>query len=337
MKEALFYEKLDESKVRCRLCAHRCVVKEGRRGICGVRENRNGRLFSLVYGRLIAANADPIEKKPLFHFLPGSRSYSIATVGCNLRCVFCQNADISQAPREHGTIFGQATTPEKVVEEALRTGCASISYTYTEPTVFMEYALDVGRKAHAAGIKNVFVTNGFMSSEALEPLAQILDAANVDLKSFRDRFYRDYCGARLEPVLETLRTMKRHGIWVEVTTLLIPGLNDDPGELKELAGFIASLGRETPWHVTRFHPTYKMTDRRSTPVDTLRQARQIGLEAGLQFVYTGNVPGDDGENTFCPHCGDLVIQRFGFSSQFPGLDRGRCRSCGTPIPGVGMA
>ena len=336
MKEARFYERLEDGAVRCALCSHRCVIKGGRTGICGVRRNENGTLFSLVYGRLIAANVDPIEKKPLFHFQPGTRSYSIATVGCNFRCLFCQNADISQAPREHGAIYGRKTPPERVVEEALKSRCASISYTYTEPTIFMEYALDTASRARSAGLTNVFVTNGFMTAEALEALAPVLDAANVDLKSFRDRFYRDQCGARLEPVLESLRTLKRLGVWVEVTTLIIPGLNDDPGELRELARFVASLGPETPWHVTRFHPTYQLTDRRATPVETLQTARRIGLDAGLHYVYTGNIPGDEGENTLCPGCGATVLRRFGFSMHNVGLRDGRCTACGTKIAGVGL-
>ncbi|SMC16953.1 pyruvate formate lyase activating enzyme [Desulfacinum hydrothermale DSM 13146] len=336
MKEARFYERLEDEAVRCALCCHRCVIKEGKAGICGVRRNEGGTLYSLVYGRLVAANVDPIEKKPLFHFQPGSRSYSIATAGCNFRCLFCQNADISQLPREHGAVLGSKASPDRVVEEALKAGCASISYTYTEPTVFMEYALEVASRARAAGLTNVFVTNGFMSPEALEALAPVLDAANVDLKSFRDRFYRDQCGARLEPVLETLRTLKRLGVWVEVTTLIIPGLNDDPEELKELAAFVASLGPETPWHVTRFHPTYKLTDRRSTPVQTLQAARRTGREAGLHYVYTGNIPGDEGENTLCPGCGVTVLRRFGFAMHNVGLRRGHCTACGRKIEGVGL-
>lgn len=334
MKEAMFYRKLDGSAVACFLCAQFCRIEPGMRGQCGVRENRDGTLLSLVYGRLIAQNIDPIEKKPLYHFHPATRSYSIATVGCNFRCLFCQNADISQAPREYKAIFGQTTPPEEVVAQARKAGCATISYTYTEPTIFMEYALDVARKAHEVNIKNVFVSNGYMTKEALETIAPYLDAANVDLKAYSNDFYAVQCGARLKPVLKTIENIKQKGVWIEVTTLLIPGLNDSPEELKQLAGFLAALDPGIPWHVSRFHPTYLLNDRPSTPVATLHMARQIGLEAGLHYVYTGNVPGDEGENTYCHHCRGLLIERFGFSTQRRSLKDGKCVKCGTPLEGV---
>ncbi|MGQ9485128.1 MAG: AmmeMemoRadiSam system radical SAM enzyme [Desulfosoma sp.] len=337
MHEARFYTPEKEQAVRCHLCAHRCLIRLEKTGICGVRRNHEGRLESLVYGKLIATHVDPIEKKPLFHFLPGSLSYSIATVGCNFRCLFCQNADISQAPRDQGAVFGRDFSPHAVVQDALKTRCATVSYTYTEPTIFMEFAMDVGIEARKAGLKNVFVSNGYMTPEAMQKAAEtFLDAANVDLKAFRDRFYKEMCGARLEPVLETLRGMKRLGIWLEVTTLLIPGLNDDPQELKELAEFLVSLGPETPWHVSRFHPTYRLTDRPPTPVATLRQAREIGLKAGLHYVYTGNVPGDEGENTYCPQCGAVIFKRHGFSTKPQGILRGICEACGARIHGVDL-
>lgn len=336
MKEAGFYEKLKDLDVQCHLCAHRCRIPPGKRGICGVRENRDGTLYSLVYGRLIAANVDPIEKKPLFHFLPGSRSYSIATVGCNFQCLFCQNADISQAPREHGRIVGETVAPEKVVEDARRTGSATIAYTYTEPTIFMEYALDVAEKARAEGLRNVFVTNGYMTAEALRQADGLIDAVNVDLKAFTDTFYRKQCGARLQPVLDTLHLMKSMGIWLEVTTLVIPGLNDDPAELREIARFLVTLGPETPWHVSRFHPTYRLTDRPPTPVETVRKARDIGLEAGLHYVYTGNVFGDRGESTFCHQCGEILLERTGFSVHQRGIKQGACLKCGARVAGVGL-
>lgn len=336
VKEAMLYKKLKEKQVTCFLCAQHCVIEPGKRGFCGVRENQDGTLVSLVYGRLIAEHVDPIEKKPLFHFLPGSRSYSIATAGCNFRCLFCQNADISQAPREYKAISGRHVTPEAVVESAEKTGCRSISYTYTEPTIFMEYALDVAKLAHARHLKNVFVSNGYMTEKALEAVSPYLDAANIDLKSFDDQFYKEQCGARLPPVLKTLRGMKERGIWLEVTTLIIPGLNDNPQELRELAKFLVSLGPETPWHVSRFYPQYRMMDRPPTPVETLQRARKIGLEAGLKYVYTGNIPGDEGESTFCHHCREVVIQRFGFSITGGGSEHGKCPHCGTPVEGVGM-
>ena len=337
MKEALCYEKLDEGKVHCFLCAQHCHIKPGKRGKCGVRENREGQLWSLVYGKLIAQHIDPIEKKPLYHFYPGTRSYSIATVGCNFRCSFCQNADISQAPREYKTIYGNDVPAETVVEEAEQNGCATISYTYTEPTIFMEYALDVAKRAHDVGIGNVFVSNGFMTEQSLAVIVPFLDAANVDLKAFTNTFYADQCGARLEPVLKTIEGMKKAGVWLEVTTLLIPGLNTDPDELRRLAGFLVDLDPGIPWHISRFYPTYKLTDRPSTPVSTLHMARDIGREAGLHYVYTGNVPGDNGENTYCHQCGNLLLERFGFSLRRRGIQAGKCTHCDTEVGGVGIA
>jgi len=336
MKEAICYEKLDNDLVHCFLCSQHCHIKPGKRGKCGVRENREGSLWSLVYAEPIAQHIDPIEKKPLYHFYPGSRSYSIATTGCNFRCLFCQNADISQTPRERGNIYGHTVSAESVVKEARQAACASIAYTYTEPTIFMEYAMDVAQLAHKAGIRNVFVSNGFMTKDSLAVITPYLDAANVDLKAFNDHFYHDQCGAKLEPVLRTLERMKNAGIWLEVTTLLIPGLNDNPDELRELTLFLANLGSEIPWHVSRFHPTYRMTDRPATSVNTLQMAREIGLEAGLKYVYLGNVPGNNGENTLCPSCGNLLIKRFGFSIQRVGLDGPKCKACETEMAGVGI-
>jgi pyruvate formate lyase activating enzyme len=336
MKEAMFYKRLDESRVDCFLCAQHCRIKPGRKGKCGVRENRDGKLFSLVYGKLVAEHVDPIEKKPIFHFHPGSKSYSIATAGCNFTCLFCQNADISQSPREQGLIFGQDVPAEVVVERALQNRCKTISYTYTEPTIFMEYALDVARLAHNAGIANVFVTNGFMTEESLAAIAPWLDAANVDLKAFSESFYSKQCGARLSPVLGTLERMKKLGIWLEVTTLLIPGLNDGTEELRALAEFLVGLGPETPWHVSRFHPTYRLTDRPPTPVATLHKARKIGVDSGLRYVYTGNIPGDNGENTYCHGCGAILIERVGFSAAIRELKGGVCGKCGEKLAGAGL-
>jgi pyruvate formate lyase activating enzyme len=337
--EALLYEKLEEKKVRCILCAHSCIVKPGRRGICGVRQNRDGILETLVFGRLIAQHVDPIEKKPLFHLLPGSRSYSIATVGCNFKCRFCQNADIAQMPNDRsGAVMGASCSPESVVAGALDQGCRSIAYTYTEPTVYFEFAFETARLATAKGLKNVFVTNGFMSREALEMAAPYLDAANVDLKAYSDDFYKTRCSARLEPVKETLRRLKALDKLVEVTTLIIPGLNDDPGELRRLAEFIAGdLGPETPWHISRFHPTYKLTDRPPTPVETLIMASEIGRQAGLRYVYIGNVPGGGGESTYCHHCGALLIERSGFTVLRNSVRDSGCPECRSPVYGLGMS
>ena len=334
--EAYLYEAIEDRKVKCNLCSHRCLIKDGRRGLCGVRENHAGKLQTLVYGKLIARHVDPIEKKPLFHFLPGTLSYSIATVGCNLRCRFCQNADIAQMPTDHkGKIVGNTVTAQQVVENAAASGCRSIAYTYTEPTVFFEFAHDTAKVAHALGIRNVFVTNGYMTAEAIDMIKPYLDAANVDLKAFSDDYYKDLCGARLGHVQDTLRRLKAAGVFIEVTTLIVTGLNDDPAELQQLAEFIAhDLGTDTPWHISRFHPTYKLTDRPATPVQTLTRARETGLQAGLKYVYTGNLPGDDGENTFCPGCGEKVIERWGFHMGAMRIEDGACARCAEKIEGV---
>jgi pyruvate formate lyase activating enzyme len=334
--EAYLYEKLEESKVKCNLCSHRCTIKEGRRGICSVRENDAGILKTLVYGKLVARNIDPIEKKPLFHFLPGTLSYSIATVGCNFRCRFCQNADIAQMPSDRkGMILGTVSTPRENVDAARQGGCSSIAYTYTEPTVFFEFAFETAKLAHNEDIRNVFVTNGYMTPEALRMIHPYLDAANVDLKAFNAKYYKDVCGADPKYVQATLKLMKSLGIFVEVTTLIVPGLNDDPSELSNLAEFIVQdLGPETPWHISRFHPTYKLTDRPSTPVQTLTMARELGLKAGLKYVYTGNVPGNAAENTFCHSCGESVIERWGFQVVKLQLKNGNCTKCGAEIDGI---
>jgi len=340
--EALLYDRLDDDRVRCNLCAHRCVIAPGRRGICHVRENRAGRLYTLVYGRTISQAVDPIEKKPLFHFYPGTGAFSIATPGCNFRCTFCQNADISQMPRDRDLILGTPVTPEAIVAAAQRTRCRSIAYTYTEPTVFFEYSLEIARLARPAGIANVYVTNGYMTDEMLrlfcgETQPPLMDAANVDLKAFSDEFYRERCGARLQPVLDSLKRMKDLGVWVEVTTLVIPGLNDAETELRQIAQFIAQeLGVDTPWHVSRFHPTYRLLDRPVTPTSTLVRAREIGLAAGLRYVYMGNVPGAEGEHTFCYQCGRRIIGRWGFSITEYHLRDGQCAYCGAVIDGVGL-
>jgi len=337
MKTADFQKVLDAEKktVECFLCNHRCHIKEGRRGICQVRENRDGTLYSLVYGKLVSQNVDPIEKKPLFHFLPGTLSYSIATVGCNFRCAHCQNYDISQYPRLHnGAIAGSSVTPGHVVESAIEYGCRSISYTYIEPTIFFEFAYDCARLAHDRGVKNVFVSNGYTSPEATKKIAPFLDGNNIDLKAFTDKFYREVCGAKLAPVLDTILLMKELGVWVEVTTLVIPGWNDSDSELKEIARFIKGVDLEMPWHVTRFHPTYKMTDRNATPVSTLMRARQIGMAEGLKYVFVGNIPGEGGENTICPRCGETVVERFGFSISSHNLKGDKCGNCDQPIAGV---
>jgi pyruvate formate lyase activating enzyme len=333
LREAMLWRALEGGRVECFLCAHRCVIAPAKFGVCGVRENREAKLFTYVYGEVIAAHIDPIEKKPLYHFLPGTRSFSVATVGCNFRCPFCQNWQISQVKIKAGDIAGgHRLTPDEIVREARRSGCRSISYTYTEPTIFFEYAYDTARLAREAGLMNVFVTNGYMTSEALRTIRPYLDAANVDLKAFKEETYKKVCGARLEPVLASIRLMNELGIWVEVTTLVVPGMNDSDAELAAVARFIAGINIDIPWHISRFHPDYKYTRGEATPLTTLRRAYETGKQAGLRYVYIGNVLGES-EITACPHCGKSLLRRSGFNVTDNSLKDGRCPSCGTAIAG----
>lgn len=333
MHEAMLYEKIAGNRVRCHLCAHHCVIADGKGGVCRVRENRGGVLYTLVHGHTISQNVDPVEKKPLYHFYPGSLAYSIATPGCNFRCPWCQNWQISQRPRERDLTAGHEATPEQIVASAIDTHCQSIAYTYTEPTVFFEYAYHIALLASLDRLANIFVTNGYMSQEMLEMFHPYLDAANMDLKAFRKETYRRYVGAGLQPVLDNLKLMKRLGIWLEVTTLVIPDLNDDLAELRDTARFIAQeLGPDTPWHISRFFPGYKMTDRLPTPIETLRKTREIGLEEGLYYVYLGNVAEES--NTTCHHCGHLLIRRKGYWTVETNIRDGTCSACRTPVAGV---
>ena len=333
--DAMLWEALDGQKVRCNLCGHRCVIAAGKYGVCRVRENVAGALRSLSYNAVVATHVDPIEKKPLFHFLPGTRSLSIAAAGCNFQCEFCQNWRISQSPRDGDGINGQAVSPEQILAAAKNYDCASISYTYTEPTVFFELAYDTSKLAHARGLGNCFVSNGFLTPLAVETIAPYLDAINVDLKAFRDETYRRIMKASLEPVLTALKALLAAGIWVEVTTLVVPGMNDSEAELRDIATFIAGeLGPATPWHVSRFHGDYKMTAAPATPLATLELACRLGKEAGLKYVYCGNVHGQVDERTYCPSCGRVVIDRVGFSIRSVGLSDGACPNCGERIEGV---
>jgi pyruvate formate lyase activating enzyme len=329
--EAMLYRKAEKDFCDCFLCAHRCHIAPGKRGICRVRENRDGTLCSLVYGKLIAAHVDPIEKKPLYHFMPGSVSYSIATTGCNFQCDFCQNWQISQGARD-GDIPGRYTEPEEVVEAAESHGCGSISYTYTEPTIYFEYAFDCAKLAKSRGLRNNFVTNGYETPETVEKMAGVIDAANVDLKAFSDGFYRERCKARLEPVCESIRLMHQAGIHVEVTTLLIPGYNDDPDELKRLTEFLAGVSPDIAWHVSRYHPDYQFDHASVTPSELIFRALETGKQAGLRFVYAGNLPAGEYENTRCPKCGTTVISRSGFSARITGLKGSACSACGEQLP-----
>jgi pyruvate formate lyase activating enzyme len=336
MKEALFYEKTGNRQVRCGLCRFNCLIDDGKRGICAVRENRGGTLYSLVYGKVIAEHVDPVEKKPLFHVMPGSSSFSIATVGCNFRCRHCQNYSIAQIG-SNMRIPGTLRSPEEIVQNAIGSGCSSISYTYTEPTIFFEFALDTARIAKEAGLLNIFVTNGYISKEPLELIAPFLDAANIDLKGFSDKFYREIVGAKLSEVLDCIIDYRRLGIWLEITTLIIPGLNDTDAELNGIASFILEhLGADTPWHVSQFYPTYQLTDRSRTPVSTLKKAFEIGRAQGLNYVYVGNVPGKGGENTDCPDCGAMVIERSGYRITANRVMNGECPDCGSNIAGRGL-
>jgi pyruvate formate lyase activating enzyme len=331
--EARYYERLPDKKVRCTLCPRRCVVEPSKRGFCEVRENCGGAYYTLVYARPCTANVDPIEKKPFFHFLPGTQAFSLATVGCNVDCMFCQNWQISQIRPEEAQSFD--LPPEAVARLARQYGCASIAYTYTEPIVFSEYVHDCASVARAQGVRSVMVSNGFINQEPLLDLCQVLDAVKVDLKAFRQQFYTEIVQGLLRPVMETLVTLKKQKMWTEIVYLVIPTKNDDEGEIREMCQWVVSdLGRETPVHFTRFHPEYRLRNLPPTPVSTLRKAREIGLKQGLHFVYVGNVPGEEGENTFCPHCGKVVIRRIGYTIRENNLKGDRCGSCGGLIAGV---
>ncbi len=333
-KKAMLWEKLEDNRVRCYLCAHDCKIDDGKYGFCGMRKNEGGELYTYAYANVIASHVDPIEKKPLYHFLPGSYAYSIATIGCNFRCPFCQNWNISQLSARNGDIEGYELKPEEVVREALKHECRSISYTYTEPTIFFEYAYDTAKLAHGKGIRNNFVTNGYMTKEAIETIKPYLDAANVDLKAFSDDFYRKICKACLQPVLDSIRNLKEAGMWVEVTTLVVPGENDSEDELRGIADFLAETGKEIPWHISRFHPDYKYTDSYPTPIETMENAVRIGKEAGLKYVYLGNVVG--GGETVCPGCGKVMMDRTGFGATISRdfSNEGKCLKCGAVIEGV---
>lgn len=337
MHPARLWKNLENQEIQCRLCNHFCRIMPDERGNCGVRKNLQGYLYSLVYDRIAASNLDPIEKKPLFHFHPGSYSLSLGTVGCNFSCIFCQNDTLSQSPKTSKRIPGEEITPEQLVQAAKHHGAESISYTYSEPTIFFELLQDTAKLAKDQGLKNVMVSNGFKSPEALDELAPYVDGINVDLKSFKDQFYREYCGSRLKPVLDNLKKIKKLGWWLEVTTLIIPEINDQENELKELTEFIyQELGKEVPWHISRFHPAYKMKDHYPTGMQTLENAYEIGKITGLEYIYLGNVPGHQSENTLCPTCNNLVIERRGFTTNKQNLKNGFCYHCGTKIAGMGL-
>jgi pyruvate formate lyase activating enzyme len=334
MKEALLYEKLENKLVHCYLCSHHCKIANQKFGFCGVRQNLEGTLYTQAYGRPCALHVDPIEKKPLYHFLPGSFSFSVATVGCNFRCSFCQNWEISQSSfRDGADLDDREFLPQAIVNEALKNKCKSISYTYTEPTIFFEYALDTARLAKEKGLYNNFVTNGYMTGQALQMIKPYLDAANVDLKFFKESSYKKICAASLQPVLDSIKLMKELGIWVEITTLVVPGENDSAEELGDITKFIASVDKNIPWHVSGFHPDYKFTDHRPTPEATLKKAQELGFKAGLKFVYVGNVYGF-GNDTYCPNCKKLLVKREVFSIIEDNIKQGKCSFCNAAVPGI---
>lgn len=334
VKKAYLFHKTKNNDVQCDLCSHRCLIAPSKFGICGVRKNKDGELFTLVYGELIAAHTDPIEKKPLYHFMPGTSAFSIATIGCNFRCGFCQNWQISQASKRKEEVYSEKSlSPDEIVSKAKKQGCQSISYTYTEPTIFFEIAYDTAKLAKKEGLANTFVTNGYMTREALEKINPYLDACNVDLKSFREEFYKKVCKARLEPVLESIKIMKEMDIWIEITTLVVPDQNDADEELRDIAEFISSVDKDIPWHISRFHPDYQYSDSEPTPMKTMQKAYSLGKEAGLHYVYLGNIYGES-DATVCPNCGKNVLVRQGFWLSENNLDDSKCRFCGEPIAGV---
>ena len=319
--------------VECTLCPKACRLVPGQRGDCRVRYNDGGKLYSLVYGKVCAAHVDPVEKKPMFHFLPGTGAFSIATAGCNLHCLFCQNWEISQTDPEDAA--NRDMPPAQVAALAAQTGCASIAYTYSEPVIFYEYVEDTSRLAKERGIRNILVTAGFINSEPLRRLCKVVDGANVDLKGFTEKYYREVCFGNLRTVLDTLVTMREEGVILEVTNLIVPTLNDDMGTIREMCRWMAAeLGPEVPLHFSRFTPMYRLKDLPPTPVQTLARARETALEAGLQYVYTGNVPGDPGEDTFCPSCKKLIIDRYGYRILRYDVVEGRCGFCGEGIYGM---
>ena len=333
MKEALLYEKLKDQVVKCYLCAHYCTIREGKRGVCKVRENRGGILYSRVYHKLISQAVDPVEKKPLYHFLPGSRAYSIATVGCNFRCRWCQNWRISQYPRLEEEIPGSAVDPDEIVQGAINARCQSIAYTYTEPTVYFEYMLETMRIAKEKGLRNLIISNGFFSPQALRIMIPYLDGANIDMKTMDEGIARKMIKGGVAPILDNLKELMAAGIWTEVTTLIVPGVNDREDQLAALAGFIAEeLGADIPWHISRFYPHYKMSDVAPTSEAALQLAYQIGKDLGIRFIYFGNIGA--GTDTICPVCGEELIKRRGYSVAFKGMDTGKCSNCGEVIQGV---
>ena len=332
-KEALFYEKLLDNAVQCHICPQRCMIREGARGACGTRENRGGTLYSLVYGRIASNNVDPIEKKPFYHFLPGSLAYSIATAGCNMWCKFCQNWKLSQSKPEE--LNSRNMSPRDVVNDALRTKSLSIAYTYNEPTVFTEFVYDCADAGKKRGIHSVVVSNGYINAEPLEKLSEVISAYKVDFKAFSRAFYKNITGGERDAVLDTIKRLKKSGVWTELVHLTIPTLNDNDDDFRGMGDWImGEIGPDVPVHFTRFHPMYRLTNLPVTPVSTLERARNILIDKGVKFVYVGNVPGHPANSTYCPNCGKVIIERMGYMIVEVHLKNGSCTYCQTPIPGV---
>jgi pyruvate formate lyase activating enzyme len=325
MKVCVLYKK-EKDFVRCLACNHKCAIPEGQTGICRMRKNISGKLYLLVYGKVVAKNPDPIEKKPLYHFLPGTKAYSIGTMGCNFKCDFCQNFDISQAE----TIYGEETTPKNIAEEAIKMDCKTIAYTYNEPTVFIEFAIDTAKLARKKGLKNILVTNGYQSEECLNFISKDIDAMNIDLKSFSGEFYARNCKAKLSDVLDIIRLAHKKKIWIEITTLLIPNENDSLSEIEKIARFISSIDKNIPWHISRFFPMHKMSWKEPTNLNILKKAYEIGIKY-LNYVYLGNTPEES--STFCPKCNERLIRRVGYLVHSK-MKKNRCFKCGTKIQGV---
>ncbi|MBC7364766.1 MAG: AmmeMemoRadiSam system radical SAM enzyme [Candidatus Aminicenantes bacterium] len=331
--EARYYEKLPDREIKCLLCPRFCQLGDKERGYCGVRENKGGRYYTLVYGKVASLNVDPIEKKPFFHFLPGSPAFSLATAGCNLSCRFCQNWEISQMRPEQ--VRNINLPPEAVVTTAENQGCPVIAYTYSEPVIFYEYMYDTSLIARRKGLKNVVVSAGYINPQPLADLLKVVEAVKIDLKAFNQDFYHQYVRGELQPVLETLKQIARSPVWLEIVYLVIPTLNDHPEEIRKMCRWLKTeIGPDYPLHFSRFHPMYLIKNLPPTPVSTLEKLRQIALEEGLHYVYVGNVPGHPGENTYCPNCGKLIIERYGYAINKIEISKGKCRYCGQKIAGV---
>ena len=331
--EAMFWDKLPGNLIKCRLCPRECEVADVERGTCGVRENQGGAYQTLVYGALCSANVDPIEKKPLFHYLPGTPAFSVATAGCNIECKFCQNWQISQFRPEQ--VQSVLVAPDKLVAECMAARCPTIAYTYSEPVVACEYVHDSAAVARAQGVGSVMISNGYIQEKPLRQLCRQLTGVKIDLKAFTEKFYAETCSGQLKPVLATLETLKEIGIWFELVILIIPTLNDSPEEVRQMSEWVVKqLGPDVPMHFTRFHPTYRITNLPQTPIPTLESCRQIALDAGVRYVYAGNVPLHPGENTYCHQCKNELVQRVGFRVVSNQIKDGKCPKCGAAIPGV---